>query len=85
MVWYRHDVWRQHPLISRGYKAAFPGLRLAVPAFAAFCVLESVYNLAAGDTGHHGPVNVTWQQDEIGALPEAIAVEGGHGHDAHHH
>jgi|TARA_B110000091_G_scaffold124633_1_gene134037 hypothetical protein len=71
MVWGSQDIWRQHPLISRGYKAAFPGLRLAVPAFAAFVVLEGVGKVIFGSgDGHHGASHVQYEKSAIGSTPE---------------
>ena len=76
MVWARNDIWRQHPLISRGYKAAFPGLRLAIPAFAAFCVVEGVVKLAFGGEDLH--VHVDYEKEAVGATPTRKE-------DDHHH
>jgi len=68
MVFGSQDLWRRHPLISRGYKAAFPGLRLAVPAFAAFVVIEKIGGLIFSSPEVHSTVNYT--KGAIGSTPE---------------
>jgi hypothetical protein len=69
MVWGSQDIWRQHPLISRGYKAAFPGLRLAVPAFAAFVVLEGIGKVVFGSGGHEAHAHVHYEKNGVGETP----------------
>ena len=69
MVWGTQDLWRRHPLISRGYTAAFPGLRLAIPAFAAFVVIEQVGKAMFGSgEAHHAHVH--YEKSAVGAGPE---------------
>jgi hypothetical protein len=69
MVWQRQDLWRQHPLISRGYKAAFPGLRLAIPAFAAFVVIEKIGNVLFSGGEHHGQTHIHYEKEGVGSTP----------------
>jgi hypothetical protein len=78
MVCARQDIWRQHPLISRGYKAAFPGLRLAVPAFAAFCVIEGIAKLAFGGEEAHANPHVQYEKEAVGATPQNREAEDHH-------
>ena len=80
MVWGNQDLWRHHPLISRGYRAAFPGLRTAVPIFAAYLVLDGVFGSAHADE-HMGPG--AFVREEVGGIPVFDSTAGGddsHGH-----
>ena len=80
MVWGNQDLWRHHPLISRGYRAAFPGLRTAVPIFAAYLVLDSVFGSAHADE-HMGPG--AFVREEVGAMPVFDPHASGDDHHGH--
>ena len=72
-------MWRHHPLIARGHKAAFPGLRIAVPIFAAYLVADTLFG---SDHGHHHVGNITYEKEGVGIRPAAVE---GHGDDGHGH
>ena len=80
MVWERQDLWRNHPLISRGYRSAFPGLRLAVPLFAGYLVLDSFF----GGDDHHSPLGPgAFVRESVGAIP-VFDPHASSGHGGHH-
>ena len=55
-VFASQDAWRRHPLITEGYKAACPGLRIGAGLFAAYLVLDTVGGLVFGGDDHtHAP------------------------------
>ena len=43
MVFQNQDLWRSHPLISRGHRAAFPGLRIAIPIFVGYLAFDAIF------------------------------------------
>ena len=54
MVFGSQDAWRRHPVVSKGYRAAFPGLRNAVIIFGAYLVVDFLGNKLGGGGGGHG-------------------------------
>ena len=55
MVFGNQDKWRKHPVVSKGYRAAFPGLRNAVVIFGAYLVIDYLGSKIGGGGGHgHG-------------------------------
>ena len=52
MVFGSQDAWRRHPVVSKGYRAAFPGLRNAVIIFGAYLVVDFLGNKLGGGGGH---------------------------------
>jgi hypothetical protein len=81
MVFQNQDLWRSHPLISRGHRAAFPGLRIAVPIFIGYLAFDAIF----GSDDHEAHTHGGFVLNEIGGIPEFDAHAGGHGHDDHHH
>ena len=79
MVWGANDMWRHHPLIARGYRASLPGLKYAVPIFAAYVVVDTLFG-SDGHHGHHHASNVIFEKEGVGQRPTAVE-----GHGDHHH
>ena len=80
MVFGKQDAWRRHPLISQGYKAAFPGLRIGVGLFAAYLVVDTIGGaLFGGDEHVHAP-RVHYEKSGVG-----MGITVAEGDDDHHH
>eukprot|EP00924_Labyrinthula_sp_SR-Ha-C_P007444 maker-scaffold_24-snap-gene-3.39-mRNA-1 protein AED:0.40 eAED:0.40 QI:104/1/1/1/1/1/3/95/77 len=47
-----NEAWRNHPLISNGHRAAFPGLRNAAIIFGVYCAAEYAYKSFQQDDHH---------------------------------
>ena len=70
MVFTGHDLWRKHPVVTKGYRAAFPGLRNAVIIFGAYCVVDFVgKKLAGGSSSHPHEAHIKWEKPAIGFPP----------------
>ena len=80
MVFQNQDLWRSHPMISRGYRAAFPGLRTAIPIFLGYLAFDTLFGSSHEDDHAHGGFVL----NEVGGIPEFDPHAGG-GHDSHHH
>ena len=78
-VFASQDAWRRHPLITEGYKAAFPGLRIGVGLFAAYLVLDTVGGFVFGGDDHVHAPHVRYEKAGVGM--GVTVVEG----DDHHH
>ena len=80
MVFQNQDLWRRHPLISRGHRAAFPGLRIAIPIFVGYLAFDAIF----GSNDHDEHIQGGFVLNEIGGIPVWDPHAGG-GHDDHHH
>ena len=65
-VFASQDAWRRHPLITEGYKAAFPGLRIGVGLFAAYLVVDTVGGLVFGGDDHVHAPKVKYEKAGVG-------------------
>lgn len=58
MVFERHDLWRNHPVVRANYRAMFPGLRIAVGIFGVYLAGEWLVGTMFGSRNahhHHAP------------------------------
>ena len=53
-------------------------MRLAVPAFAAFCVIEGIAKLAFGGEEAHANPHVQYEKEAVGATPQNREAEDHH-------
>lgn len=79
MVFGSQDAWRRHPLITQGYKAAFPGLRIGAGLFAAYLVVDTIGSAIFGGDDHVHAPRLKYEKEGVG-MPVTVSSDGGDGH-----